>query len=333
MPIDFSRNIGSVYIQPTTSFSKIVVSYGINTIRYKKDVDANGGIWVNISEIAEALAECDNWPVDYQQQITIPLKTLYVQFESASGRLTTAYPATQLIIGGMFNSTLTSDEYAYNYFLSARPTISYTSLQSKEFISFANEQHQLVRVRMIMRGGSTLDRLLWTETDNEEVDALISIDCSLERVLEMFEDIEDEFVGYSIMLGDTQEFTFLICQDVPSVSFVFQNSLGGWDSIHALGKVTSIQTGETLTFINNNIEQEYNNKAVESWEVNTGYIQTNEEERFWKDFLRSKNRYVLLAGKFRQIVIDEYKANKDVGSLGSFTFKYHLSEQQFLLVR
>ena len=173
--------------------------------------------------------------------------------------------------------------------------------------------------------------VFWMEQQQEDTYALIDKECSFNIVSSWFERYGKTISHYELCINQHQSLYFMPRESPPSASFTFLNSLGGWDTIYAYGKRSSLQNGDVNTFIRNNIEQEFSNRAVDYWEINTGFIQTPEEERFWREFLRSKNRYIQLNGGFRRIVIDEYKAEKVGESLGSFTFKYHMANQQFLL--
>lgn len=112
--------------------------------------------------------------------------------------------------------------------------------------------------------------------------------------------------------------------------FIYQNSLGGFDSIMATGISTYLPTGDNTTFINDGIEQELGGAFSSIWEQNTGYIDNSRIARQWHEFFNSKNRYVIPStggGPNEKIVVDEYEVKDKVATLGSYSFKYRLARQ------
>lgn len=109
--------------------------------------------------------------------------------------------------------------------------------------------------------------------------------------------------------------------------FLFQNSLGGFDTMVATGISTYIPAGEITTFLNNRVEVELNNSYKSIWQQNTGYIDNERAHRQWREFFNSKNRYFYDNGIWKMIVIDEYEIKHKYADLNSYSFKYHLSKQ------
>ena len=183
---------------------------------------------------------------------------------------------------------------------------------------------------------AVIKELAVASTDN----TLYRLDCSYNRIASVIADeVDDEIVAYDIYGGtDANNVNctfikpqrFVVRQNSSSYThFFFQNSLGGFDTITATGEVTSIADGDIITAKNRDIEREVSNSLVKSWEVNTGYITTKQEENLWHEFLRSTNRYILFDdGSYRQIIIEEYKAERVKMEIDSFTFKFHYAEAE-----
>ena len=109
--------------------------------------------------------------------------------------------------------------------------------------------------------------------------------------------------------------------------FLFQNSLGGFDTIIASGLSTLLPEGEVDTFINQGREVELSNDYTSIWQQNTGYISSSSIARQWQEFLHSSNRYLYADGEWKQIIVTEYEVKHKEAALNSYTFKYHLSEK------
>lgn len=109
--------------------------------------------------------------------------------------------------------------------------------------------------------------------------------------------------------------------------FLFQNSLGGFDTIIASGLSTLLPEGEIDTFVNQGHEEELSNDYTSIWQQNTGYIYSSGVAQQWKEFLHSSNRYLYTDGDWKRIVVTEYEIKHKEATLNSYTFKYHLSEK------
>lgn len=172
-----------------------------------------------------------------------------------------------------------------------------------------------------------------------EDNTIYRIDCSYNTIRGLVDDVDDEITAYDIfgaedeMLSSvipikTQRFVVKHQGDF-SAHFFFQNSLGGFDTIMATGCLKEIGQGDLFTSFARGVETEVSNDYVRTWEVNTGYISTMQEESLWREFLQSTNRYVLFTdGSYRRIVVEEYKAERTKLELGSFTFTYHYAEKE-----
>ena len=110
-------------------------------------------------------------------------------------------------------------------------------------------------------------------------------------------------------------------------TYLFRNIYGFFDTIYATGSMVVSSDGEVATFINGGVESELNNAAVRYVEQNTGYISSGADARFWIDFIRSSERYVLEDGEARRIIVDESDAKVTEGELSSFKFKWHYADR------
>lgn len=323
MGVLFSKNIGDVSLVSNWKHVLVSVSYAGNVANFKKSADSSGKINLRVGEIAEALADKVREPMGTTKT---KLQSLQVWLEDLYEQDSLLYYNEYIIVGENWDEQLADDEFLEQNFLSVRPQKHYTNPLAKEIISFVNIQDAHVTITVSLAGGQTVQRTLWRETSQEEIKTLIDVDVS-HGVIAKLCGTDQMINSYTISLNGSDSITFAVKESPASVSFTFLNSLGGWDTIHAYGKITSSQSSDVSTFINNNIEQELSNHSVDYCEVNTGFIQTTEEERFWREFFRSSNRYIQRGDKLHRIVVDEYKAEKDSGALGSFTLKFHMAEQ------
>lgn len=108
--------------------------------------------------------------------------------------------------------------------------------------------------------------------------------------------------------------------------FLFENSLGGLDTIRAYGD--SDFTGEHQHKISKSgdVSSEYDIDTNRLYNKNTGYL--NEYERRWLlDFFPSKAKYIYTAAALRAIVVSESDVKYSVSDLpSSYSFKYAFSD-------
>ncbi len=111
--------------------------------------------------------------------------------------------------------------------------------------------------------------------------------------------------------------------------FIFQNTLGGLDSIVANGETTLAPDGDITTFINDNIEGVVSNTYTSIWEQTTGYISSERIARQWKEFFGAKYCYLYIAEstEWMPIIVEDYTIKEVKGSINSYTFKYHLAKR------
>lgn len=108
--------------------------------------------------------------------------------------------------------------------------------------------------------------------------------------------------------------------------FLFENSLGGLDTIRAYGDTDF--TGEHQHKISTTGDEssEYDIDTNRKYNKNTGHL--DEYERRWLlDFFPSRAKYIYTAGAFRKIVVSESDVKYAASDLpSSYTFKYSFSD-------
>lgn len=111
------------------------------------------------------------------------------------------------------------------------------------------------------------------------------------------------------------------------VCFGFENTLGAFDTLMLEGKQTYQPEGDISTFKTYTTEKELINDYTSIWEASTGRLETERSANQYQDFLKSTNRYVLMKGIWRRIIVSDYKVKHSRGESNSYTFKYHLADK------
>lgn len=111
------------------------------------------------------------------------------------------------------------------------------------------------------------------------------------------------------------------------ICFGFENTLGAFDTLMLEGKQTYQPEGDISTFKTYTTEKELINDFTSIWEASTGRLETERSANQFQDFLKSTNRYVLMQGIWRRIIVSDYKVKHSRGESNSYTFKYHLADK------
>lgn len=108
--------------------------------------------------------------------------------------------------------------------------------------------------------------------------------------------------------------------------FMFENSLGGLDTIRAYGDTDFTGEHEHKIAKSGDVSLEYDVDTERLYNKNTGYL--NEYERRWLlDFFPSKAKYIYTAGALRPIVVTESDVKYSASDLpSSYNFKYSFSD-------
>ena len=111
--------------------------------------------------------------------------------------------------------------------------------------------------------------------------------------------------------------------------FLFENSIGGLDTIHLTGEKTEELRHEYLrakirTSGEGTQENEYQTIPLTAFSKNTGWIYNEEQRRYILDLFASAMRFHWFEQQFRRIYVLDYEGKTTPGQLNSkqFTFAY-----------
>lgn len=116
-------------------------------------------------------------------------------------------------------------------------------------------------------------------------------------------------------------------EDVRVREFVFANSFGIEDRVYSAGRSNPKLEGSAVTFLSRGEERELRNDAEEALEVYSGHIASSREAALWLDFLKSHDRYVVMSGALRRIVVDASDTDLQDYALGSVRFTCRLAKR------
>lgn len=113
--------------------------------------------------------------------------------------------------------------------------------------------------------------------------------------------------------------------------FLFENSLGGFDTIRFSGDRREIDKPESVSALFDQETLEYDIEREKSFKKYTGYFE-DDMTRLWAlDFFNSFNRYHLCDGELKRIYVSEPKLEIDRNVLGGYEFTFaHAKQTKYL---
>lgn len=338
----FSENLGKMIVRNMTANVTCVYMTAIlddATICDKQMLyyDATGLITINLREIVRGLLEYN-----------LPLQSgvygfTYLHIILTDTRTTVRY-RFQVVAGGVKNHHIVGLDWWAKNFLTWQPQAVSMPVWQPQWLSLVklNRNPQILRISSRLYTAEGIERTQDVLTISEEGISRIDVSfkhlwghiCASEELTPIAYDI------YGLGLNSASDPDTAGVKNHPFVQryvlrpdsvrdrcFLFQNSLGGFDTIIASGLSTLLPEGEIDTFVNQGQEVELNNDFTSVWQQNTGYINSSKIARQWQEFLHSSNRYLYADGGWKRIIVTEYEVKHKEGALNNYTFKYHLAEK------
>jgi hypothetical protein len=109
--------------------------------------------------------------------------------------------------------------------------------------------------------------------------------------------------------------------------FLFENSLGGVDVIRFNGWMENSDEHSVSTAVFNNITKEYELEYHRVFSKNAGYLNTETFRRWALDFFSTINRYHIVNGLNKRILLPKVDTKNTIGELNDFSFDFYYSEE------
>lgn len=219
--------------------------------------------------------------------------------------------------------------------LSVGPQIRNVRGDEPVVFSFFSPEYFQVQVTAYNVGGSaTQEKTYFTEnsrdqlytfnaTFDEVIEELWTGDTQITQLDFQVQSLESSHKTYHMRLVKNEDYEEF------SDYFLFENSIGGLDTIHLTGEKTEELRHEYLrakirTSGEGTQENEYQTIPLTAFSKNTGWIYNEEQRRYILDLFASTMRFHWFEQKFRRIYVLDYDGKTTPGQLNSkqFTFAY-----------
>lgn len=230
-----------------------------------------------------------------------------------------------VVKGGFTNASETSAVFLKTQWLTLQPQQKTITVHQPEYLSYYGIVAGVVKVKAYYADGSEEKNIA-----SIEIGKLYSINVSYLTVSEKF---AKPIGAYDVWVEDLDgnRLTYmqrylLSAENVETNIYVFENTLGGIDTVAFTGKFTEkVSTEGTIT----TVLEESNDTNIDfnfSCEQNTGFIPSIDYARWLRGFFVSKRRYHV-KGFFQQIYLKETEVDFKTNSLNDFAFEFFYSKE------
>lgn len=219
--------------------------------------------------------------------------------------------------------------FLWGNFLTWQPQLVETRYTQPQWLTYynASDNQALLKVKFYLKDGSTSVISVGTVAAGE----CISFNTQFAHIWSLLD--ADKYGYYDVYVEDGSGVRLSYIQRYVLVDgsendtlFIFENTLGGLDSVAFTGANTY---APEYTFGNVVYDECNSNAYIErtgAYSQNSGY-KTKREALWLRDFFVMPNRYVVKKGTILPIVVDESSvSNSNMEQLHSFEFKYKLSD-------
>lgn len=235
----------------------------------------------------------------------------------------------RIIKGGVDRESLDTGEFLDNHWLTWQPQRKEVKYRDPEWLSYYAREVVTVQVRGYFPGGTEETAQLAAL----DAGALYAVLVTFERLHELFSEQPiycDVWVQNSEEGENTwrQRYVLTDREYEHDDVFVFENTLGGIDTIRFTGEKTLLNKQEFDTgLFFDEIEQDYNVNPDRAYEKNTGYFRSR-RHLFWsQDFFSSMQKYRVQGNELRRILTRDPEFSATVFDLIAFDFIFAFTRQ------
>ncbi len=318
--VSFLENLPDAVISGATTTVEVSVTFDNKVVvnRLKLTPDARGTIVVRLKDMIRRLASI--------AEIDRAFSSLPILRVSAYLSSTPTTRTVFIVPGGTAAAIDDQAGWLAQNFLTCQPQIIETTPTQPQYLAMVAMEGMSVRSRLYTVEGQSFVKTIavfgrdyYYEQFRTDFYTLWDELCRSEGVTPLCYDVFGEGIHPQRYVLRPERYN--------DVCFLFENTLGGLDSIMISGQQSYQPEGDVTSFRNIEAEREIYNDFTSGWEANTGIFETEAAARQFQDFLKSTKRWVMHEGVAKRIVVAEHKVKHVRGDANSYTFKYRLSEK------
>lgn len=239
-----------------------------------------------------------------------------------------------VIRAGVANLADTELNWLKGNFLTWQPTQKHVTYYSPEWLSYHATQESTMKLKAYLPTGTSKIISLGSMSVGNTYTANVQYSHVASLLSNTYPSYYEVWVENSTGQRLTYVQRYLYSQAKSEVEqwFLFENSLGGIDTLRAYGETDFEGEHEHKISTIDGVSSEYKIDTKRNYNQNTGYL--NENERRWLlDFFPSKRKYIHSAGAIRQIVVTESDVKYTASELPSdYNFTYRFADDSSALL-
>lgn len=232
------------------------------------------------------------------------------------------------IRAGISNLNDTPTNWLSGNFLTWQPVNKQVTYYSTEWITCYATADCAMKLKAYFNDGTSQVKTLGTMAAGNAYTANVQYAVIAGLLGQLYPQHYEVYVenGFGTRLTYIQRYLYSEVKSEQEQWFLFENSLGGLDTIRASGDTDFTGEHEHKIAKSEDVSLEYDVDTERLYNKNTGYL--NEYERKWLlDFFPSKAKYIYTAAALRSIVVSESNVEYSASDLPcSYTFKYAFSD-------
>ena len=281
--------------------------------------DANGRITIPLQAFFEAHLHAPGLEEIPENGLELTAYTYYIDGQECG--------TFHVLAGGVDSPSVDTELFLKSNFLTWQPQTRFVTYHEPQWLRYVALQACTVKVKGYFDDGNTATVTLKDLTANKQY----NLDVNYGRIRGMFESQPAYYDVWVEAGGERLSFVQrYVLQDEFSTNvdfFVFENSLGGYDTIRFAGDRKEITEAESLNAVFDAETNEYGIDYSKSWTKYTGYL-PNERSRLWAlEFFSSSRKYHLSDRSLRRIVVSKPKLEATSGEVSGYEFTFAYSHQ------
>lgn len=317
-PVSLSMNL-LPFVVKSSSQVAFRLKLGANTLLSQRyDPDTNGHIEVDVRDVVHAWLSFTVRP-----SATEPYKQ-EKQHAVFTAVFDSSYISFTVVKGGVDNLDDTCTDFLATHFLTWQPQTKRITKTQPEMLTYYAPGDCSVCMQCVYTNGKESD----VETiENLNAGEMVTLPMGYCAVRESMGGDPREWTVW-VESGSGRQLTYrqrYVLEEARSLNesfFLFENSLGGFDTLRAYGQTTLRGEYTHNLAKTNEVLQEYRVDAERRMQKHTGYL-TRNEAMWLQDFFPSTRKYLYSGGSIRRIIVSDSSAegNTDAGPV-DYTFSY-----------
>ncbi len=287
---------------------------------------ADGRVTIDVKDIVESrLAFTLSHENFYEQTNIVKTFTAIIDTQSVT---------FQVIRAGVANLADTAANWLKQNFLTWQPTQKQVTYYSPEWLTYYAIEHSTLKLKAFFNDGTNQTIVLGSMAAGSAYTANLQyavVSGLLGQLYPSYYEVWVEFAA-GVRLTYLQRYLYSEPKSELEQWFLFENSLGGIDTIRAYGETDFEGEHEHKISSIDGASSEYRIDTKRSYNKNTGYL--DEYERRWLlDFFPSRQKFVHFSGAIRPVVVSESDVKYSASDLpSSYNFKYRFADESAALL-